>query len=624
MFGRIRIGPRLLLLISVQIAISLVIGAMTLTVLNFASTTTEDLNSRVTAQAKLTSLSDGLHEDLLGSVYDVSFGTTTWAEARENVTRARDDFESGWSDFLAGLDADEAEFVGDVFGPNLKTLRQAFKDLAPILEAQDRPLLSLFVTNDLNPLVEPFLNALVASTSLQSLEAGEALAASRGALHQFLLSSLGAIVVGLLLALALGFFVMRSISQPIHRIADTVERMTRGDFEARTDLKGSDEMCRLGQAFDAMLNERVATLSHAERENARLNESVIRLLEAVAKLSERDLTVKVPVTEDVTGPVADSLNLLTEETAKVLHGVQRISGEVSQTSMQVKSQSVAVIDVATNERIEVEDTVKRLAEAAETMTRIAKLAHTSNTAAQKAILSTRTAVQTVTNTVAGIDGIRDTIRETEKRIKRLGERSQEISGVVNLINTIAERTHILALNASMHAASAGEAGRGFAVVADEVQRLAENAREATSQISTLVNNIQVETAGTVTTMNDVISQVVSESQLAEQAGKQMRDTERSTAELVSMVRKIAERSRDQAQTSIKLSRRANVIRSSTQETRKHLTEQSAYTDMLVQHAKSLVEAVSVFNLPKPARQPQTDPKRDRDLGQLPKQVAASG
>ena len=112
MFGRIRIGPRLLLLISVQIAISLVIGAMTLTVLNFASTTTEDLNSRVTAQAKLTSLSDGLHEDLLGSVYDVSFGTTTWAEARENVTRARDDFESGWSDFLAGLDADEAEFIG--------------------------------------------------------------------------------------------------------------------------------------------------------------------------------------------------------------------------------------------------------------------------------------------------------------------------------------------------------------------------------------------------------------------------------------------------------------------------------------------------------------------------------
>lgn len=365
-------------------------------------------------------------------------------------------------------------------------------------------------------------------------------------------------------------------------------------------------------------------MAQVEQENARLNESVIGLLGAVAKLSKRDLTVKVPVTEDVTGPVADSLNLLTEETAKVLKGVQRISGEVSKASVRVKSQSEAVMDVAKNERVEVEDTVKRLAEAAETMARIAKLAHTSNSAAQKAILSTKTAVETVTNTVTGINGIRDTIRETEKRIKRLGERSQEISGVVNLINTIAERTHILALNASMHAASAGEAGRGFAVVADEVQRLAENARDATNQISALVNNIQVETADTVTTMNELISQVVSESQLAEQAGKQMRETERSTSELVSMVQTIATRSRDQAQTSIKLSRRANVIRVSTQETRKYLTEQSTYTNMLVQHAHSLVEAVSVFTLPKGDVAAGVKEEPDASVDQFPGKVAASG
>ncbi len=346
-----------------------------------------------------------------------------------------------------------------------------------------------------------------------------------------------------------------------------------------------------------MLNERVNALVEAEHENEQLNDSIISLLQAVSQLSQRDLTIKVPVTEDVTGPVADALNLLTNETATVLQGVTRISEQVATASDKVKAQSDAVIAVAENERQAVEQTTADLTAASETMKQIAQLAQECNAAAETTIKTTQAALQTVTNTVSGINNTRDTIRETEKRIKRLGERSQEISGVVNLINTIAERTHILALNASMHAASAGEAGRGFAVVADEVQRLAENAREATSQIATLVSNIQIETADTVNAMNAAISQVVDGSRLAEQAGEQMQRTQETTAELVVTVRQIASRSQDQARVSSELVNRAEQIQASTQETSRQLLEQTVQTTNLVEYARNLLNSVRLFRLP---------------------------
>jgi hypothetical protein len=170
--------------------------------------------------------------------------------------------------------------------------------------------------------------------------------------------------------------------------------------------------------------------------------------------------------------------------------------------------------------------------------------------------------------------------------------------VVTIINGISERTHILALNASMHAASAGEAGKGFAVVANEVQKLAENAREATSQISSLVNNIQVETADTVTTMNDAISQVVRGTALAQQAGNEMRETRDTTADLVQLVQRIAESSKIQAKTSQRLQERAVQIQKSTDQTYDQLQAQGVRTDKLESLSSGLVQSVGIFTLPK--------------------------
>jgi methyl-accepting chemotaxis protein len=202
----------------------------------------------------------------------------------------------------------------------------------------------------------------------------------------------------------------------------------------------------------------------------------------------------------------------------------------------------------------------------------------------------------VVGTVAGIAQSRDLIRETEKRIKRLGERSQEIGQVVNIIQGIAERTGILALNASMHAAAAGEAGRSFAVVADEVKRLSESARESTSQIGRLITAIQTETNETVVAMNQAITQVVEISRLADDAGREMKRTQDQTTELAASVKDIAFTSGEQAKAGAALQDRATVILEASNETARQLSSQAVETRKLVEYAKSLLEEVRVFKV----------------------------
>ncbi len=413
-----------------------------------------------------------------------------------------------------------------------------------------------------------------------------------------LYSSMAIVLSMFFISAGIAYFISISITNPVSYLVRIMNRLAAGDTQARANIKTLDEIGELGRQFDYMVDQREAVNAKIQKENEILNNSVIELLMAVAQLAQRDLTVKVPVSEDVTGPIADALNLLSFETARVLNQVVSIADQVSEVSKQVKTQSDNVINVAREEKLEIEQTVAELNQTSEVLLDIAKLAVSCNAAAENAIQNTDKAQETVLSTVQGITSIRDTIRETEKRIKRLGERSQEIGGVVSIINNIAERTHILALNASMHAASAGEAGKGFAVVANEVQKLAENAREATSQISGLVNNIQVETADTVITMNDAISQVIKGTALAQQAGNEMRENREATANLVQLVQLIAADSKAQTETTKRLQERALQIQKSTEQTFENLQSQGIQTERLVDYSNSLVKSVGVFVLPK--------------------------
>lgn len=396
-------------------------------------------------------------------------------------------------------------------------------------------------------------------------------------------------VLIIIMLIYLGTHLLRSLAQ----FNSVMALVKKGDFEARIKLGHGGELSVLAVDVNELLEDRAQTEAKVKEENA----AILALLQGVYKFSQRDLTMRLEIKEDITAPLAESLNLMADETAKVLNGVVDIANDVAQSAQQVKTQSDTVIEVASDEQRQVEQSAIQLAEASEAMFAITRLAKECNEFADKAIRATENSQQSVLNTIQGITGIRSTIRETEKRIKRLGERSQDISGIVSLINSIAERTHILALNASIYAASAGETGRGFVVIADEIQRLAENSREATSKISTLVNNIQAETADTVTTMNEAISQVVQGTQLAEQAGATMQETRANTGDLVDKVQQIAEKSSKQSKITDELRKRSELIKESTEKTNTELRDQSEQTDLLVQYADDLLQAVGVFTLP---------------------------
>jgi methyl-accepting chemotaxis protein len=410
------------------------------------------------------------------------------------------------------------------------------------------------------------------------------------------------VIVGALAVGAIGVWratrLARSVSAPLAQIRRTVERVAQGDLDARSGLIGDDEPGRLSQALDAMLDERVAAVQRLARESEDLNNSVIEIMRAVGEIATtKNLGLRVPVTENVTGAISDALNLLTEETGRVLTNVSLVSQDVAHATVAVKSQSDLAIHAAVREQREVELAAQELAQAAAALTAIAERAKGCNEAAERAVKATGEAVQSVGGTVQGVLESRELIRETEKRIKRLGERSQEIGKVVGLIQEISERTGILALNASMHAAAAGEAGRSFAAVADEVKRLSESARDATAQIARLVMAIQTETGDTVLAMNQAITKVVEISRMADDAGREMRRTQDETEALAATVRAIARTSSEQAKVSAGLQERARIIQEASSETGRQLSSQSAETRRLVEYAKVLLDEVSVFRLP---------------------------
>lgn len=409
---------------------------------------------------------------------------------------------------------------------------------------------------------------------------------------------LAIILGGTLLVLLAAFLVYRSIVSKLAQMNGALVRLNAGDYAARVGLTSKDELGQVGNAFDKLLDDRLEALAAGAKENEQLNNSVVEIIQSVAQVAgSKDLSIRVPVTADITGAIGDAMNLLTSETAKVMGRVSDVSREVSGASASLKLSSDAVLSTSATGQIEVEATALELSNTSNILNQMSQLAQKANAAADVAVRTTRQALATVDKTVSGITESRDLIRETEKRIKRLGERSQEISQAVGLINSIAERTGLLALNASMQATVAGEAGRGFALVAEEVKRLSENAREATREISTLVSAIQSETSETVLAMNNAITQIVDTSRMADQAGTEMKGTQQATEDLAGSVRSIANSSIEQAQVGQALQVRAVSIQSAGRETSRQLNAQAKDTERLVEAASALLREVSVFKLP---------------------------
>jgi methyl-accepting chemotaxis protein len=386
---------------------------------------------------------------------------------------------------------------------------------------------------------------------------------------------------------------------PLAQVRDTLERAAQGDTQARSRIDTPDEWGELGTALDRVLDERGQRLQQAAHENDSLNRSVVGLLQTVFQLSNKDLTARAEVTEDIIGTLSSSINQLGDETSRTLHEVQNIAEQVRSACEFVGEQAVRVDETAQEERAALEGMAASLNQATYQLAQMAALSTNSSEAAELASAATDAALQAVDTTVRGMESLRGAIAETEKRFKRLGERSQEISTVVNLINAIAERTHVLSLNASMQASNAGEAGRSFAVVAEEVQRLSESARQATGQIAQLVQSIQVETGDTLLTMNRLIAQVVKQSEQARHAGAQMTETRDTTAQLVSLVQQIAAFSQAQSTLAHELRLSVDQLNRGSAQTILAIEQQTESTATLVDYARRLSEAVGQFRLPPP-------------------------
>ena len=599
MFKNSKISRRLIFL-TVALTLTIVaIGGVTLVGMNGMVADTRTLNAKTAEAAAFSRIAGSVRYHMLDVGRELSAGTISWEQAERLLATGSEEFEILWQAQQSEIAADpkNREFFDDSFGLEIELVREGYASMKELVASRDIDRMLVWTLTELRGYADPFLNSADALSNLSSVEATAIYEESARLANVYLMAVALVIIVGLLAAMIIGSGVHRPISNPIAVISDTVKKVTDGDLDARTGLQSSDELGELAAAFDSMLEDRVSSMNRVSEDNEKLNNSVIMLLEAVSDLSNRDLTVQVPIAEDVTGPVADAMNMLTTETARVLAQIRQISNQVAEAASTVETQGGKINQLADEERAIIEDTMSELDEASRTMVMIAQQAKSSNDIAARATVSTEEALQTVTRTTQSMNEIRETIAETEKRIKRLGERSQEINGVVEIINNIAERTHILSLNASMQAAAAGDAGRGFAVVANEVQRLAESSRDSTSEIAGLVNNIQVETAETMAAMNKAISQVVEGSELAQASGVKMQSTQETTTELVSAVDQIAQRSMKQAQVSRTLLSKAEEAQKSTEETNSEIKLQADQTNNLVQFSRQLLESVNVFRLP---------------------------
>ncbi len=350
-----------------------------------------------------------------------------------------------------------------------------------------------------------------------------------------------------------------------------------------------------------LLHNKVSVFERKAREQAEQNErnqqAILRLLDEMGSLADGDLTVEATVTEDITGTIADSFNFAIEELRKLVATVNETALMVDAATKQTENTAAHLAKAADNQAREINAATESIVSMAASIEEVSGNAERSSDVARHSVEVAHKGGEAVRRTIDGMNAIRETIQETSKRIKRLGESSQEIGNIVELINDIAEQTNILALNASIQASMAGEAGRGFAVVADEVQRLAERSTNATKQIEVLVRTIQTDTNEAVISMERSTTDVVGGALLAENAGAALDEIEQVSNQIASLVQNISGSARQQAGAAADVTRRTTRLKEIGDQTGKATTATAASISKLSQLATELRKTVEGFALP---------------------------
>lgn len=362
-------------------------------------------------------------------------------------------------------------------------------------------------------------------------------------------------------------------------------------------ISGAFALFAIGGLLISLNRQQQARYETTKELNDRNQEAIMRLLDEMGSLAEGDLTVKATVTEDVTGAIADSINFAIEQLRSLVQTITDTSVQVAASAQETQATAMHLAEAAEHQAQEITSASSRISEIAASIDQVSKNSAESADVAQRSVQIATTGAGVVRQTIQGMDNIRDQIQETSKRIKRLGESSQEIGSIVELINDISEQTNILALNAAIQAASAGEAGRGFAVVADEVQRLAERSSNATKRIESLVQTIQADTNEAVSSMEQTTSEVVAGARLAEDAGTALGEIEKVSSDLSGLIQGISQAAQQQSGAAANITRTMSTIQQITSQTSQGANQTAQSIGNLAQLAADLRRSVADFKLP---------------------------
>jgi methyl-accepting chemotaxis protein len=429
---------------------------------------------------------------------------------------------------------------------------------------------------------------------------GSALEGRISQLQKNTLVQLAIAVFVLTLTTLLAYFLQRTVTQQIVEINRLFDRISVGDLAARAEARSGDELGRMTLSLNRMLDNTLALVQSSE-ERDRIQRSIEKLLDEVAGVAEGDLTKEAEVTAEVTGAIADSFNYMIAELRNIIAQVQQTTLQVSAAANQIQRTAEELATGSEKQSSQIVETTSAVDDMAQSIQHVSSNAISAARVAREALENARRGADAVVKTIEGMHAIRGRVQETSRRIKRLGESSQEIGEIVSLIGDIADRTSILALNASIQASSAGEEGRGFAVVAEEVETLAERAADSAKRIAGLIKMIQQDMNEAVAAMEDTTREVVGGSNVANEAGQKLDQIETVSTELASLIQSISESSRMQARGSESVAHAMSDISSVTRRTAEGARQAAESIRNLARLADELRHSVSRFKVPAQAK-----------------------
>ncbi len=419
--------------------------------------------------------------------------------------------------------------------------------------------------------------------------------------QQFVITVVFCAALMFVVVLVANYYVQKKIRDRFLGLVDVCRDYTGGDRTVRANVNGDDEFAMLSMSLNTLLDSQGVMQGGMQLSTsgdaAALQAQIEKLLQEVSAVGDGDLRVQAEVTPDTLGVLADSFNYMIEELAKVVGRVQATAVQVSNATRRILDRSVELSQASETQVAQISHTTEAVEALAIFIQNVARNAQSSADAAQDALHNANSGQQAVRQTIEGMMLIRENVQETAKKIKRLGERSNEIGEIVRIIEDIADQTNLLALNAAIQSAMAGEHGRGFAVVADEIRLLAERSTESTKRIATLVKSIQGDTYEAVVAMEDSTQEVVRGSQLADEAGRSLNSIYTAVERQAQMIEGIARAANEQATVSEAVAVAMGQISEITRQTDAGTQESAASVSYLAELADQLRASVSTFRLP---------------------------